>query len=329
MPNQIGDCVEGLKSVVSLDRIDSEANFDFISHAHTDHIYAVRRSKSTITSDETADLIEAAYGLNSCRVADVPEGTTMLDSGHMLGSKQLCVDSELYGRIVYSGDFQTDAVRSAKPIEITDCDALIIDSTYPRPDVHFKDRAEVESDIIEWVEKYVDEGIVLFKSYAMGKAQELVKILNKGGIKPAVSDRISHINSVYRKHGVELECFPLFDGGECQNGEFYDKNFVAIVESSKFAETAMALHRTYKKLVFTAVATGFAEYFRLGTDMQFGLSDHADFARSMEYIERSGAKRIFTYGKNSELFAHNLKKFGYDAEPFGCKHVSLCQKATA
>lgn len=318
-----------LKSVVSLDRIDSEANFDFISHAHTDHIYAVRRSKNAITSDETADLIEAAYGLNSCRATDMPESTAMLDSGHMLGSKQLCVDSELYGRTVYSGDFQTDPVRSAKPIEITDCDTLIIDSTYPRPDVHFKDRAEVESEIIGWVEKSVDEGIVLFKSYAMGKAQELVKILNKGGIKPAVSDRISRINSVYRKHGVEMECFPLFDGGECQNNDFYDKNFVAIVESGKFAETAMTLHRAYGKIVFTAVATGFAEYFRLGTDAQFGLSDHADFARSVEYIERSGAKRVFTYGKNSELFAHNLRNLGYDAAPFQYKHVSLCQKATA
>ena len=321
--------MDGLKYVVSLDRIDNEANLDFISHAHTDHIYAVRRSKNAITSDETADLIATAYGLNSCRAAEIPEGTTMLDSGHMLGSKQLCIDGELYGRTVYSGDFQIDKVRSAKPIEITDCDTLIIDSTYPRPDVHFRDRTEVESDIIEWVEKSVGEGIVLFKSYAMGKAQELVKILNGGGIKPAVSDRISRINAVYRKHGVELECFPLFEGGECRGGDFYDKNFVAIVESSKFAETAMALHRTYGKLVFTAVATGFAEYFRLGTDMQFGLSDHADFERSIDYIELSGAKRIFTYGKNSELFAHNLRKFGYDAAPFQYKHVSLCQKATA
>lgn len=47
--------------------------------------------------------------------------------------------------------------------------------------------------------------------------------------------------------------------------------------------------------------------------MQFAISDHADFPQSIDYIEATGAKYIYTYGSSDALFARNLSKKGYIA----------------
>ena len=118
---------------VSLDRREQVSDFDFISHAHSDHVGAAKSSKSVISSDQTGQLVECAYGVKANRVS-LPENMTLLEAGHMLGSKQLYVEDRKTGtRIIYTGDFTTAPSKTAKPIEITGCDHLIIDSTYYGP----------------------------------------------------------------------------------------------------------------------------------------------------------------------------------------------------
>ena len=67
--------------------------------------------------------------------------------------------------------------------------------------------------------------------------------------------------------------------------------------------------------IFTAVATGFAMTQRFNTDVQFALSDHADFKQAIDYIEQCCPKRIYTRGQGCDIFAKNLKSEGYDACP--------------
>lgn len=93
-------------------------------------------------------------------------------------------------------------------------------------------------------------------------------------------------------------------------------NFVGITENRDLGSLRQSMKNVYNKEIFTAVVTGWSKVFRFDVDMQFPFSDHADFKQSVDYIEATGAKSIYTYGPNSGRFAENLQKLGYDAAPF-------------
>ena len=305
--------VNGLN--IALDRKESGADLDFISHAHSDHVAGAKSAKAVFASTPTIELMNSIYGTDICD-ASIIENAELIDSGHMLGSKQLLINDETLGMsILYSGDFLLQESTAAPRIAMKNADVLIIDSTYPYPDITFDEREIVEAGLQEWTLNALDSGIVLFGAYAMGKAQELIKILNMIDIIPVVSKKISYINKIYEKHGYALKYASAYDpNSECES--MLCNNFVGIVEKRNLESLANMLGCLYSKRVFTAVATGFAKIFRFGTDAQFALSDHADFSQSLEYIEQTGAKTILTYGPNAKVFAHNLKYASLNARPF-------------
>ena len=300
---------------ISLDRREAGVDFDFISHAHSDHTSAAKSSKHVLASDQTMQLMKQVYNLDMGSVAE-NAGMRLLESGHMLGAKQLCVDvADSNERVVYTGDFQMQKSKTTKPIEVVDAECVIMTSVYPDPGVVFDDKGEVGAQMQDWTRERLRNGIVLFSAYAMGKSQELIALLNDAGIKPVVSKKIYGINEVYQKNGVELDYATAYgldgDFKELMNGDF-----VGVTERRDLDVLAHELSSAHNKTVFTAVATGFAKMFRFGTDAQFGLSDHADFSQSVDYIETAKAKRVLAYGGNCEKFVENLRKEGYNAMPF-------------
>ncbi len=299
---------------ISLDRKEQGSDIDFISHAHTDHLAAAKSSKRVLASMATVQLIEQAQDIAIANGGDAPEGFRLLEAGHMLGSRQLCIDGR-EKRIIYTGDFQTVSSKTSKPIEVLNTDILIMDSTYDNPSIRFDDKYEVESSMQEWVQKRLEEGIVIFGAYAVGKAQELIAIFNDVGIKPVVSNKIGRASNVYKSNGIPLE----YSSPEECDGDYDDLikgNFVGISEARDLQTMRAGLGMAHSKIVFTAVATGFAKVFRFNTDAQFPLSDHADFAQSMQYIDDTGAKEVVTYGSNAETFAKNLSRQGHNAVSF-------------
>ncbi|MCL5114931.1 MAG: MBL fold metallo-hydrolase, partial [Candidatus Marsarchaeota archaeon] len=290
------------------------SDMDFISHAHSDHISAARSSKEVIASAETVQLLRVAKKINVNACQKKISGIRLLDSGHMLGSKQIRIEHAGGQTVTYTGDFTLQEHFTCKPIEILETETLIMDSTYSSPEIKFDSKKEVEDAIELWSSRKVNQGIVLFGVHAMGKAQEVTKILNNAGIVPFVTDKIASISSVYQLNEVDLD-YAAGLGGDGTAGET-GGNFVGIVESHRLDEMAMALAKSTGKRVFRATATGFAKMFRFNTDVQFPLSDHADFRQSIRYIEAANPQKIFTYGSNSEAFARNLNKAGYNAEPF-------------
>jgi putative mRNA 3-end processing factor len=306
-------CLNGLN--VSLDRRESGSDIDFISHAHSDHTSAAKSSKHVLASDQTVQLMERAYDVNIGNIAD-NTGIRLLEAGHMLGAKQMYIeDSKTNERIVYTGDFQMQKSRTANPIEVVETDSLIMTSVYPDPGVVFDDKEEVAAAIQQWVGGSLRSGIVLFSAYAMGKAQELIALLNEADIKPVVSRKICRVNEVYESNGIALDYASAYSEKN-DYSELVKDNFVGITERRDVDVLAHELASVHGKKVSTAVATGFAKVFRFRTDAQFALSDHADFNQSVEYIEAAKAKKVLTYGSNCERFAENLCKKGYSASPF-------------
>ena len=300
----------------SLDRKEKGSDIDFISHAHSDHIAAARSSSRICASKVTKDLLSAAGSMPPQEAMDMPKFASLINAGHILGSKQLVVADGAMGlKTIYTGDFQMQKSRSCEGIEVEEADAVIVDSTYHRPDVVFDDRQDVEDAIQYWTEAKLNDGIVIFGAYALGKAQELISILNERGILPMVSRKISRVNRVYRENGVGLDYASAYEGND-DYLSLLRGNFVCIVENGMLNSMAAALAELCNKRVHTAVATGFAKMMKFNTEVQFPLSDHADFKQCTDYINGTGAKKVYTYGANRLELAAALVDKGYDAMPY-------------
>ncbi len=298
---------------VALDRKDPNSDLNFVSHAHSDHISGVRKGSAIFSSRITQELLEVRG--KSVSVIREPLGMHLLPAGHILGSSQLYAESsETSLSLIYSGDYQLDDSVAAERIETKAADVLIIDSTYPFPDVDFGDKDEVIASMQRYISNAANKGILLFGAYPLGKAQEIIKIANEIGVTPLVDAKVNAINAVYRANGISLE-YASAGRNEEEFGSLLRSNFMGIVSTHRLRDVARRLSSFYGKRVLTAVATGFAKIFNMGTDAQFPLSDHADFRQALEYIEMCSPKAIYTYGsgRSAADFASYLKRRGYNA----------------
>lgn len=301
---------------IAVDCWDSESTLNFVSHAHSDHISGIRKNKKVIASKITKELVEKRDPRKKIELSEDIEGITMLNAGHILGSRQMYAGSEELGAsVLYSGDYQMGSVAVAEPIELKEADILIIDSTYPEPSDVFGDRQEIILSIQKFIKNTVKKGIVLFSAYSLGKAQEINRIANDIGISPLVDRKIASMNEVYVKNDMKLGYFSAEDEEVESN---LGGNFLAITSMRNFNEIASRLANTYSRRVYTAVASGFAKNFNMGSYAQFPLSDHSDFRQALEYIDACSPSKIYTRGnhESSSVFAKNLSRLGYPAEVF-------------
>ncbi len=192
-----------------------------ISHAHLDHIgglpilfdsYEGKWCATGITGAITKELLEDAIkvgtplpprredkrdliskftGKNIARViknhVSLEKGTsveigpgiiaTPIDACHIPGSVAYIIDIEGV-RILYTGDFNLDTSVLFPGANLpSDCDYVIFDGTYwGREDF---DRAAVATLLSETIEKH---GPVIIPSFAVGRSQEILKILDEIGV---------------------------------------------------------------------------------------------------------------------------------------------------
>lgn len=294
---------------ISLDTKDPNANVNFVSHAHSDHTGGVRKNSKVLCSEITRDLMKARMRYDT-EMVEPPKNARLLNSGHMFGSKQLYFETELGCRIVYTGDYQMQNSPAAESIEIKDADILIMDSTYPYPNVVFDEKEEVISNIQHYIKSKKEIGSVIFGAYSMGKAQELIRICNEIGVTPLVDHSISKINEVYSKHGMRLDYATRDIGSKIDEECFGHSVWISSMHRMNHVRSAVAEMNIQ---MFSAVATGFAKMMKFNTDVQFALSDHADFKQAVEYIDACNPKCIYTCGSSGEAFAKNLSAKGYKA----------------
>lgn len=278
----------------------SDGDISFVSHAHSDHLNGVRKKERIFASEETVALGELA-GQNS-----KPQNAELLEAGHILGSKQLFVENDGESAI-YTGDLRTRSSILFKGAEVKKCDKLIIESTYGDPNYRFPDYYEVYAQIQSWVEKN-SQCNLLIGGYALGKSQELIKILNSFGVEPVVDRNIERFNAVYDKFGVSLKRAVV---GTDRAEEMMKKPFVAIVEMRRAKRYfAKRMADAFERKTLVAVATGWALSYRFDADAAFVLSDHADFYDLLSYIEAVSPKEIeFVHGDGTYL-ERKLSKSG-------------------
>ncbi|MCD6404837.1 MAG: hypothetical protein J7M19_03320, partial [Planctomycetes bacterium] len=231
---------------------------------------------------------------------------TLFPAGHILGSAQIVVD---HGgkRLLYSGDFCPQATAAAEAIEIPKAHTLIMECTYGLPEHRFPPREETVDELYSFVEKSLSAGRTpVLLCYALGKGQEVLRLLAGGEYTAAVEDETFRIAKIYEAFGVGFGDYRLLDS-PARPGE------VVITPSIKRAGGFLRRAR-----VRTAAVTGWGVggfgYRAARADVTIPLSDHADFDGLLGYAEAVGPETIYILHGPPE-FGYHLAKAGFNVAP--------------
>ncbi|MFH1750666.1 MAG: MBL fold metallo-hydrolase RNA specificity domain-containing protein, partial [Candidatus Micrarchaeota archaeon] len=298
--------------------LDGRGDLVFISHAHSDHASGVKTSRRIIASEETIDLLHSrnysdAVATRSKLVRSPPFKYDLLDAGHVLGSRQLHISGNF--SFTYTGDFKTRESLTNKGAEIRSADVLMMETTYGLPFYKFPPLEQVYTEMAHWVNQQLLAGSsVIIGGYSLGKAQEIIKMLNEYcQVSPVVSSEIYRISNVYRNYGASLQ---MINETSEDAKEVLRTQFVAVVPHhfSNF-NYARRLSEFYSTDVRCAACTGWALDGNYSADKTFCLSDHCDFQELVEYVEGVSPRRVITNHGFEKEFARELKKRGWNAEP--------------
>jgi len=272
----------------------AEGDLHFLSHAHSDHTFSLKKRSRILSSPATLSLA----GMDA-EIAAV-QGTKLLDAGHILGARQLAVDGD-GERTVYTGDFSLKQNIFGFKADVPSCERLIMDATYGNPDYILPPLEETYSQIAAWLKENESCNLVI-GCYELGKAQEMVKILNENGIAPIVTPKTDRFCSVYENHGIALDRIVV---GSEEAEEALPRRFVALVPMAKAKRYfARRLSDAFGRDTLCAVATGWALHYHFNTDAAFPLSDHCDFNDLVWFVEQTGAKNVEAFcGDASRVLA--------------------------
>jgi putative mRNA 3-end processing factor len=282
----------------------------FVSHAHTDHIAP---HEYALCTPETAALYRLRVGPR--RTLEMPYRTpiewgglrlTTYPAGHCLGSAMLLAEDGDQS-LLYTGDFKLGDSATTPRAELPRADILVIECTFGHPQYRFPPRDEVIGQLCEQVRKVLaSDGTPVVVAYALGKAQEVTRILADAGFPVLQHRRIDPISRVYESFGVKLGHRGVYtrnpEPGHVLVVPPGTRPLPDAAREVRFAVTGWAIDERAK--------------YRLGVDRALPLSDHADYAELLEAVDRVRPRRVYcTHGPES--FVDRLRDAGYDAHFLG------------
>jgi DNA ligase 1 len=284
----------------------------FVSHAHSDHIGA---HGHVLTSAGTAALMRhrlrsrARYQpLAFGRTAEFPRfRLTLYPAGHVLGSAQALVETSA-GRLLYSGDFKLRSGLASEPIEVPQADVVVMETTFGRPRYVFPPTEEVMAEVRDFCRRALEEDAVpILFAYALGKGPELVAQLAGCGWDLVLHHTLFDIVKLYEELGVTFPPHRRLRPDAVLDG------CVLICPPGAARSRALATLPRRRTAYLSGWALDRGAAYRYGADACFPLSDHADYPDLLEYVRRTGARRIFTLHGFDAEFAQDLRLMGYDA----------------
>ena len=285
--------------------------FAFVSHAHSDHIAP---HEEIIVSEGTARLMLARLpGERNEHVLAFGKPATvrgldvmLLPAGHIFGSAQFFLRTA-EGSLLYTGDFKLRHGKSAEPAEWRQADTLIMETTYGLPRYRLPPTEQVVAQIVAFCRDTLDEGAIpVLLGYSLGKAQEILCALAGANLKPMLHGSVYQMTRIYEQFGQSFCDYERYKASEIDGK-------VLICPPS--ANRSRMLEKIPKKRV--AMISGWAvepnAVYRYQVDAAFPLSDHADYADLLRYVELVQPKRVLTLHGFAAEFARDLRERGYEA----------------
>lgn len=289
----------------------------FVSHAHFDHLAP---HAEIICSDGTAKLMRAR--MPAARREHVlpfghteqlaPDTTvTLHPAGHIFGSAQIVLEHAGHGRLLYTGDFKLRPGLSAERCATPPADVVIMETTYGRSHYILPPTADVLRDILRFCRDTIDDGEtpVLF-GYSLGKSQEILSSLAGAGLPVMLHKQALRLTRIYEDCGLAFPEHRAFNAPESAGH---------VIIAPPHAPGSAFLRSIVKPR--TAMITGWAldpgARFRYQCDAVFPLSDHADFADLLRFVELVRPKKVLTLHGFAEDFARTLRERGVEAWAIG------------
>lgn len=288
----------------------------FVSHAHADHM---ARHELALATPETAALYRHRLGAR-LRVKAMNPGeainlggakVTALPAGHCLGSAMLL--AEVAGRrLLYTGDFKLGPSLTASPADPPRADVLVMETTFGHPRYRLPPRQQVINELAELVGQTLASGRTpVIHAYALGKAQEVTKLLTAAGVPVLQHPEVFAVSEVYEQLGVSLS---TGDATCCRYaGRPLAGHAVVTLPKGVKRFRLQGLGETVS-IGVSGWAMDPSTRHRLGVDHALPLSDHADFDQLMRLPEVVQPEVIYcTHGPHR--FEQRLHAAGYDAHP--------------
>jgi len=283
-----------------------------VSHAHSDHM---RRHDLIYATAPTLEFMKARLGKLHATTVEFGKPVPIDEyeisfhpAGHILGSAQILAQRDDQC-LLYTGDFKLEPSPAVEPIQIPECDILIMECTFGHPRFEFPPRPELAERLCEWAATALhQEQVPVVFAYTLGKSQEAMKIFADNGFSLCVHGTILRLTRIYEDFGYSF--------GELtelrRTTPLPGKVVVAPFSARASKVIAKIPHQRTMILSGWAMETGFK--YRMGVDEALPLSDHADFPDLVEFVRQARPQRVFTtHGPAS--FATYLRQLGYDAQP--------------
>ncbi|MEM5793941.1 MAG: MBL fold metallo-hydrolase [Candidatus Aenigmatarchaeota archaeon] len=299
-----GIAVKINKETILLDPKISDL-ISFVSHAHVDHSPKEIIRKPYCT-EETYKLIkvrdpyfEANIIKENKKIEFDGFSVRLISSGHILGSTQILIETDSTS-ILYTGDFKLWQGLTHKAIKICQADVLITEATYGKPFYKFPLVDTVRKELIDWVFKQLKNGFeVYLGGYTVGKSQEIIKLLNKNGIVPQVSDSIRKYSEVYNEFEVNLKFLEKGEDSEVFVMPMHTIPYLEKENSRGCVLTGWALTRNYNVKAFP-------------------ISDHCDFEQLMLFVQEVKPKKVIcVHGYAKDLACEIRRRFKIQAQVLG------------
>lgn len=284
-----------------------------VTHAHSDHF---ARHETTVCSLPTAALIRARYGNPQDReLRALTYGETVKrndffiklhPAGHILGSAMVHITREEDGAsLLYTGDFKLRESPTCEAADPQPADILIMETTFGLPHYRFPRREEIREKVQAFVLETLEVGKVpVLLGYSLGKAQEILALIEGMGLPIMAHDSITKMTEVFRVLGRNLpQLLPLAPAQAAGH---------IVLAPPQKAKNLSALMPARTALLSGWALDQRAKY-RYGVDEAFPLSDHADYAELLELVERVRPKIVYTVHGHTTEFAADLRRRGQEA----------------
>lgn len=300
---------------IGLDYSGKQANTVFVSHGHADHIPS-SASGAVYATAPTAQFMKLrgkkypVISLPFHKPLQTEKSTvTFYPAGHILGSAMVFVESE-FGNLLYTGDCRTPPSPATEGFQLPSkpVDYFITEATFSLPVYKWEQYGQLKSRLVQFVSGTLEVNATpIFLAYNLGKAQELLVLLNNFHHPKQIHGAGHKLCKVYEEAGFDLGDYTTYDCDTCEGN-------ILIAPSSALSKGFASNVKKQRIAYCSGWAALNARRFQHTADVRIPLSDHLDFFELIKLCEKLHPRKVLvTHTPNPEVVHHYLSQRGIDS----------------